>query len=265
MENLVTSAFRFDFGDGYGAETVFGEGVAVNHSYTKTGTYTVTVTAVGPGHPPKTTTIDATVIVEPGPLDYINLDPGDASVQATDGQQFNAGAFDRFGNPIPGLTYVFYGMEEAGRIDVDGYFTAGTKPGSYPGAITVEVTQGSITQRARVDILTRAGPPQHLSIVSSQQVMMVGTKQKFVGVVTDGYGNSLPDVVLRWTIEPGGGIINSQGVFSAGMLPGRNNLRASPSAVDSISVHFTVDVVPGEAGRYRAKACRVFLNLFGAQ
>ena len=94
----------------------------------------------------------AKVTLDPGSLDHVFLGPAAPTVEVAQVQQFTATALDRFENPIPGLTYTFGSGDQAGRVDSQGKFSAGTKAGTYEGAVTVEVTQGSVTRTAAADL-----------------------------------------------------------------------------------------------------------------
>ncbi len=128
------------------------------HEYTKAGTHTITIRAVKEGEPPKTSVMTLTITVEPGPLDHVTIETTTLVAELAKQQQFNATVRDRFDNPIPGLTFTFRLVEQTGLVDSQGMFVAGTKAGLYEDAVTVEVTQGTITKTATADVTIEPGP-----------------------------------------------------------------------------------------------------------
>jgi len=87
-----------------------------------------------------------TLTVVPGPLDHIIVTPSsNVLVEIGTKRPFDAQGYDRFENPISGLTYVWSCNDAAaGSVDPStGEFTAGYIPGSYDDAI--QVTSGDVT------------------------------------------------------------------------------------------------------------------------
>ena len=190
----------------------------------------------------------ARVVVEPGPLDHVQLEPAVAVVEVTNQQQFTATALDRFGNPVPGLTFVFRSPEQAGQVDSGGTFTAGTKAHTYPGAVTVEVTQGSVSRTTKADVTVEPGPPSRVDITPKSVELTPSLRQRFVAVATDRYGNRITHILLAWNVETGGGTIDDLGRFTAGTEPGTydNTVRvttAQGGVGHSASAGVTVTVI----------------------
>lgn len=71
----------------------------------------------------------ATITIEPGPLDYLIVEPTEATLDVTGDLQLIASAFDQFDNPIADLTYVFEADDRAGEVDDDGMFVSGREVG----------------------------------------------------------------------------------------------------------------------------------------
>ena len=148
--------FRWDFGDGTTTTTATMDEL-VTHEYTKLGKHTVTLTAIKEGEPPQTSTVIITIMVDPGSLDHVSLEPATPTVELTQEQQFRATALDQFDNPIPGLAFAFQSEEAAGQVDSEGMFTAGTKAGTFEDALRVQVAQGQVTRTATTDITIEPG------------------------------------------------------------------------------------------------------------
>ncbi len=94
----------------------------------------------------------ADVTVVPGPLAQVALAPEVVDIGFNMTQQMIAAGADRFGNRISGLTFSWSIGDEAGTITEGGLVTAGSNPGDYKDAITVEATQGETTRSASGDI-----------------------------------------------------------------------------------------------------------------
>ena len=196
----------------------------------------------------------ARVVVEPGPLDHVQLEPAMAVVEVTNQQQFTATALDRFGNPVPGPTFAFRSAEQAGQVDSQGVFTAGTKAGTYGGGLTVEVTQGSVTRRTTADVTITPGLLSRVAITPRSVELTPGLQQHFLAAATDRYGNRIT-VPLAWSVETGAGTIDAGGRFTAGTKAGTydNGVRvtaAQGGIVHSASGGITVTAITAvSAGR----------------
>ena len=151
--NLSSNAdnFRWDFGDGETDATNLVDEV-VSHQYVKAGTYEVALAVAKNGDDHSIALAAIKVVVEPGLLHRIVLEPSNPSVMAADQEQFTVTAFDRFGNIILGLASNLSVSEIVGQIRADGVFTAGTKAAHYEAAVTAVVTQGPATKTATVDV-----------------------------------------------------------------------------------------------------------------
>jgi alpha-tubulin suppressor-like RCC1 family protein len=182
---------------------------------TRAGVYPAAVT-VEATHGSVTKTATSDVTITPSPLDHVVLKPVPAAVQAGQSQQFTAKARDRFGNAIPSLTYVFRAEEEAGQMDVDGgMFTAGTKAATYSEAVTVEVTEGSVTRGMAADLIISHGPLDGVVITPHPAYVARGLAQQFSAVGLDLFGNRTSDTTFTWSVEIGGGTISADGIFTA--------------------------------------------------
>ncbi len=100
------------------------------------------------------TTVQAVtdIVIVPGPLEQVAIAPEVVGVGIGMTQQIIAAGADRFGNRISGLTISWNAEPDAGTITGEGLFRAGSDPGEYTGAITVEVTQGSISISESCDV-----------------------------------------------------------------------------------------------------------------
>ena len=161
----------------------------------------------------------ADVTIEPGVLHNVSLEPLSPTFEIGQVQQFIVKALDEFENPIPGLIYEFSATREVGLIDSEGSFTAGTKAGTFEGAVIVDATQNSVTRRTKADVAITPGPVEQVVITPRSVVLSPRLEQRFVAAATDRYGNRISEHVA-WSVETGGGTVDADGLFVAGTEPG---------------------------------------------
>ena len=231
--NAETKAGRVD------AEGTFTAG-------TKPGSYGGAVTVeVSQGDTTKTAT--ATIILDPGPLSRVTIEPTAVTLPVTETQQFAAAAFDRHGNPLPGLTYAFRSVPDAGQIDVGGAFTAATKVGSYERAVVVEVTQDGITKRARGDVALQHGPLDSLVLSDESVTLNIGGSHQFSAEAFDAHANAVPEVEITWSAFGAVGDITSAGALTAGTEAGSYSRIVTATALsgeESVAAKASVTVKP---------------------
>ena len=186
---------------------------------TKAGTYDNGVTLeVTQG--PVTKEATAKIIIEPGPLDHVALEPAGPTLGVTRERQFAATALDQFDNPIPGLRSVYDSDEQAGAVDTNGMFTAGTKAGTYVSGVTVEVTQGAITKSTATDVAIEAGPLEQVRIDPVAAILEVTEAQQFTSTALDQFNNPIPGLSYRYSSGVQAGQVGSDGRFTAGKVAG---------------------------------------------
>ncbi|MFC2018850.1 S8 family serine peptidase [Chloroflexota bacterium] len=144
------TGWSWDFGDG-------GNSTAQNpsHQYTTAGTYTVSLTATGPGGS-DIETKNNYITVNPGPLNSVSLDPSTAYVPAATDQQFTAEAQDLQGNTISGLSFTWSVINGGGTIDQNGLFTPGGTRGVFTSTVQVEATQDTATKQDTATVIVGA-------------------------------------------------------------------------------------------------------------
>ena len=182
---------------------------------TNAGVYQNAITAVVTDGP-VTQSASAEVTVLPGPLDRVTIEPSSAVVEVAEGRRFTAAAVDEFGNPIPGLTYSFRSSERAGRVDNEGRLSAGTAAGVYENAVTVEVSQGSVTRTAAATVIVKPGPLDRVTIDPASATMQVATERGFTAEAIDRFGNSIPDLTYVFQAAAEAGQVDNEGRFAGG-------------------------------------------------
>ena len=95
------------------------------------------------------------VIVIPGSLDHLAIEPEETTINVGQSQKFTVTAFDRYENTIDGLRYEFYANVNSGVMGSDGNFTAGTIAGNCENCISVHVTDKSITKSITASVIIK--------------------------------------------------------------------------------------------------------------
>ena len=175
----------------------------------------------------------ANVDVVIGPLDHIFVSPDPATVTVGTLQLFTAVAYDRVGNAIPGVAFLW--STDVGAIDALGFFTAQTTT----GVGIVSAANGTIVGSAAVDVVP--GPVNHIIVTPDPVNIIINGVEQFTAVAYDSYANEIPGVAFDWTTDVGS--VDATGLFTAQPLPGIGSVTATNGTVsDSASVD-VIDVV----------------------
>ena len=207
---------QWDFGDGTTSTEL-----EPSHTYTKAGTHTITLTAISEGEPAETDVATQSVTVEPGPLARLAINTLQAALSPGEEYAFTIDVLGKFDNAISGLPFVFRADESAGRIGEQGLFTAGTKAGAYQDAVTVEVTQGSITRRATTDVVTEPDSLDRVEIIPITATLPPTGQQQLAARAMDQFGNFIPDLVYDFRSDEQAGQVDSNGWLTAGRKAGK--------------------------------------------
>ena len=213
---------------------------------TRRGTYGAAVT-VEVTQAPVTRLVSARLIIKPGPLHHVDIRPTTPTVEASKEVQFTATPFDEYDNPIPGLTHTFRSDGKAGRIDGQGKFTALTGSGVYERAVTVEVTQGTVTVEVLAEVTVTHGPLDLVLLTPDTITLNIGQTQQFTAEAVDIYGNPVPRAEITWDVAQKAGTITAAGLLITATVAGTYAQGVTATAlVDSISVQAssTVTVAP---------------------
>ncbi|MBI3743229.1 MAG: trypsin-like peptidase domain-containing protein, partial [Chloroflexi bacterium] len=222
FSNTSTNAdgFHWDFGNGDITDTKAASD-SVSERYTKTGTYTVTLSATNSASGGQPNTSTATIKVRPGPLVSAQLNLAQATLQPGARQQFTVTAADEFGNAITDLSARFSASGSAGAIGNDGAFTATTTAGSYNNGVTVDVSSGGVQKTLIADVTVQSGPLDRITINPSEIRLRVSETQQVRVSAADQFGNVLNDVQFSYQADSSAGTVSSDGLFAAGTKAGR--------------------------------------------
>lgn len=219
------------------------------HAGTKAGRYEDAVT-VSLSSGDTLTTATATVVVAPGPLDHVTIDPKSVVVRAGEPQLFVAEAFDQFDNLIPSseLSFTFTADESAGVVDAIGIFTASTAAGTPDGGVSVRVQQREESRRAAAQVRIVPGPLDYLTLDSATTTSAGSADLRLIATPRDQYGNAIPDLVVTYAADPKVGAIASDGTLIASTVAGlyENLVTATVSQARVVrSLSTDVLIVPG--------------------
>lgn len=206
--------FRWDFGDG-GTLTTINIKDPVSHDYTKAGIFTVTLSVVKKGEPPKITAMSLNITVEHGPLDHVQLSPKTVNLDIGKSQQFTSKVVDVYGNQISEAKLTWQTADGAGSISENGMLSGGIKAGTYDEGVTVTAALGALSTKDSASVTIKPDP---LEIVTISSIVVPAGETKLLNVTpTDKYGNQLKDVTVTWSLsDENAGSITPDGTFKAG-------------------------------------------------
>ncbi|MBI4999910.1 MAG: DUF11 domain-containing protein [Euryarchaeota archaeon] len=163
----------------------------------------------------------ASVQVAVGPLHHITVTPSSVNVIVGGSQQFNAVAYDIYGNVIAGAGFTW--STNVGTVDPTGLLAAQSTPGSgFVGA-----ANGSIVGSAAVTVVSVA--IDHILVAPSPATVVVGASQAFTAVAYDASNNPIGGVIFTWATNVGA--INAAGLFTAQGAPGNGTVTATNGSV----------------------------------
>lgn len=214
--SMDADEFQWDFGDGTTMVTSTTEESAA-HEYTKVGTHTVTLTAIKKETLESDTTT-LTITVAPGAPDTVTLSPIAVAVGGT--EQLEAMVTDQYGNQVSDVELVWTVTDEdVASVTQAGLLTAGEMVGSFVEVVEVQVTQGEVVRMAVASVDITPGPLEQIVIAPNLADIGMEITQQFVAVGADKYGNRISGLSFTWSVQNGGGTINSSGLFTAGDTP----------------------------------------------
>lgn len=165
------------------------------------------------------------VVVVPGPMASVVLEPQEVTLDIGGSQEFTVSAFDEFGNEIVDVLSSWINRADVGVMDASGVLTTGTLAGAFPQAIQVQVVHGLNRLPATADVSIRPDPLATIELQPSCIVVDKGADQQFTAGGFDQYRNEIPGLALLW--EATGGQIDQAGLFTAGGQSGRYQVAAS--------------------------------------
>ena len=219
FDNPITDAeVTWEVAAGAGSVTVDG----LMTAGTRAGAYDpgVTVTAALGG---VSRTADAVLIIEPGPLDHVEMELAEVTLAAGGQHDFSAKAKDEFDNTISGLTFTWSVSLQTGGGTIDannGLFTAGTTSGTFGSTVKVEVTQGAVTRTATASVTISASSLGSVAIDQAAATLEVTQQLQFSATALDTFGNAILGLIFTFSSDGLAGQVTSGGLFTSGTTVG---------------------------------------------
>jgi uncharacterized protein (TIGR03382 family) len=158
---------------------------------------------------------NASVNVNTGALSQLTILPASATTRVGGTIGFTVTGRDGNGNVVP-VTPTWLVVQGGGTINSAGIFTAGTTPGSYVD--TVQVQANGLAATATV--IVTVGPVVSIDLTPAYPEVDPGNSVQFGAVAKDAYQNVVTGTAFTWSAIAQAGVIDPQGLFTAGQQPG---------------------------------------------
>ena len=171
------------------------------------GTTTVTATS---GEVAATAAV--TVIAAEPEFGMVVLSPPAVTLDTGDTLQFEAVAFNSYGETVPAAALTWASSDPAaGTIDDDGVFTA-----LAAGTTTVTAASGDIAGTAVVTVSSDEPVLSRIAITPPAITLNAGDEETFVATAYDQHGTAMPADAVAWaSSDPAAGTIDDGGLFIA--------------------------------------------------
>ena len=177
---------------------------------------------------------------EPGTLASLSISPNPQTLVVNGTQQFTATGSDGSGAGVT-VSPTWSVVAGGGTISTSGMFTAGTTTSTYTN--TVQATSGTLTSTATIIVIN--GPLASIVVTPTPATMQTGATQQFTAVGKDAGGNVVPLTPVWSTVNGGGTIGASSGLFTAGSTAGTyaNTVKATSGAISGTATVTVTAVV----------------------
>jgi hypothetical protein len=154
----------------------------------------------------------AVVEFEPGPVYRVEVTPSGVTLQKGETQQFTATCYDAFDNESACTPLWSVADGDAGGIDGNGLFTAGTIFGQYLGAVVA--TSDGVTGTADVTV----GVIDRILVSPVAVTLRPHETKKFTVICVNEYSFAVPCSVAWSVVDPEAGTVDATGLFTAGAV-----------------------------------------------
>ena len=254
--------FHWDFGDGTVSESV--DTTPIKHQYTKAGSFEVVLSAsVKKGDNSLVNTSTLTIEVNHGQLAKVDILPDQIQAPCGTVQKFVAEAIDAYGNPIPEAQFYWSITTDAGSIDSIGTVVPSTHTGTYLNSVKVIAKLDNKSVEDTASILIVPGSLHRVLVIPQAASLNPGESRQFSVEALDAYNNQITDVQLLWQVSQGTGIINQNGLFTAGGTTGFFDPGISVTAkvgTDSVTTSSSLTIRSGTISPSGTQVLRVNLG-----
>ena len=200
------------------------------------GTATVTATS---GEVAATAAV--TVIAAEPEFGMVVLSPPAVTLETGDTLQFEAIAFNSYGETVPAAALTWTSSDPAaGTIDDDGVFTA-----LAAGTTTVTAASGDIAGTAVVTVSSDEPVLSRIAITPPAITLNAGDEETFVATAYDQHGTAMPADAVAWaSSDPAAGTIDDGGLFIA-LDAGTTTITATADGITGAAYVTVVRPAPG--------------------
>ena len=200
------------------------------------GTATVTATS---GEVAATAAV--TVIAAEPEFGMVVLSPPEVTLETGDTLQFEAVAFNSYGETVPAAALTWASSDPAaGTIDDDGVFTA-----LAAGTTTVTAASGDIAGTAVVTVSSDEPVLSRIVITPPAITLNAGDEETFVATAYDQHGTAMPADAVAWaSSDPAAGTIDDGGLFIA-LDAGTTTITATADGITGAADVTVVRPAPG--------------------
>ena len=200
------------------------------------GTATVTATS---GEVAATAAV--TVIAAEPEFGMVVLSPPEVTLETGDTLQFEAVAFNSYGETVPAAALTWTSSDPAaGTIDDDGVFTA-----LAAGTTTVTAASGDIAGTAVVTVSSDEPVLSRIAITPPAITLNAGDEETFVATAYDQHGTAMPADAVAWaSSDPAAGTIDDGGLFIA-LDAGTTTITATADGITGAADVTVVRPAPG--------------------
>ena len=214
------------------------------------------------------TSASATVVVRADAFAGVVLTPSAVTLRVGDALQFSAKPVDRHGNAIDDVVVTWVAESESGRVGVGGEFTADTKPGHHPNAVTAMVRQGDIVKRASADVTLEPGVLAEVLVEPTAIDVAVGEAARLKVQSVDRFGNEISGLrpSYRLLLPTGDDEVDSSGYLRVGYVPGAYAVEVTVRQ-GSVEKHARVQVtaIPGPVATVLVEPASTALDVGSVQ
>jgi Bacterial Ig domain len=226
----------------------------------------------------------AEVLVVPGELVGIQLQPGEAEIKAGESQRYIVKGIDRYGNPHDGdlTSQTEFSISPSGSCRKDATTATCTSTSADVHTVTVRVTATQLTGTAILHVTP--GELAKLELTPTPATIVAGTPQRYHADGFDSYGNPLGDHTAQteFSISPSGsctkvgaeasctatkvGDYTVTGTVDLGsrQVTGQAALHVGPGGLDTLTLDPNpARIVAGSQQRYHAEGLDRYGNPLG--
>ena len=173
----------------------------------------------------------AGLVVLPGTLARLVIEPQPVQANAGESVQLNATATDEHGNELRGVNVSWRSTSDAATVSASGRLTASTLAGAYGPTVEATAFEGEVGVQATASLTV--APAELAQVVVGPLAVEIGRgmTQQLAVIAGDRFGNRVDGAAFNWSAVEGGSV-DEAGLFTAGDEPGDYEVTVSVGAGD---------------------------------